>query len=151
MALYWGQVNTSSCILHPAPAFPAFEVKYLFRDLIYMLCFVGLGEELLFRGLIQTDLMKVFGGKMGLVLASLLFAVMHLTWRSLPELGFVFIAALILGAIYWKTKSLVLPIIIHGINNGQRNKIRPCKIKFGRVTNAIDKRGTKTIRVSKDG
>jgi len=104
-------------ILRPAPAFPTFEIKYLLRDMIYMFLFVGLGEELLFRGLLQIDLMKVFGVKGGLILASLMFAIMHLTWRSLPELGFVFIAGLILGFLYWKTKNLVLPIIIHGINN----------------------------------
>lgn len=104
-------------ILQPVPGFPTFEVKYLFRDLAYMLLFVGLGEELLFRGLIQIDLERLFGWKWGLVGASLLFAVMHLTWRSLPELGFVFLAGLILGFLYWKTKSLVAPIIAHGINN----------------------------------
>ncbi len=104
-------------ILHPAPAFPSFEVKYLFRDMAYMFLFVGLGEELLFRGLIQQDLTRAFGWKWGLVSASLLFAVMHLTWRSLPELGFVFLAGLILGFLYWKTKSLVAPIVTHGINN----------------------------------
>ena len=104
-------------VLRPAPAFPAFEVKYFFRDVVYMLLFVGVGEELLFRGLIQSDLTKVFGWKGGIVLASLIFMVMHLTWRSIPELCFVFIASLILGATYWKTKSLVLPIIAHGMNN----------------------------------
>ncbi len=104
-------------ILHPVPTFPTFEVKYLFRDMAYMLLFVGMGEELLFRGLIQRDLARVFGWKWGLLGASILFAVMHLTWRSLPELGFVFIAGLILGFIYWKTKSLVAPIVLHGVNN----------------------------------
>ncbi len=104
-------------ILHPAPTFPTFEVKYLFRDMAYMLLFVGLGEELLFRGLIQQDLTGAFGWKWGLFGASLLFAVMHLTWRSIPELGFVFFAGLILGFLYWKTKSLVAPIVAHGINN----------------------------------
>jgi hypothetical protein len=104
-------------ILQPAPAFPNFTVKYLFRDMAYMFLFVGFGEELLFRGLLQRDLMKVFGIKGGLILASLMFAVMHLTWRSLPELGFVFIAGLILGISYQKTKNLALPIIIHGTNN----------------------------------
>jgi len=104
-------------VLRPAPAFPTFEVQYLLRDMIYMLLFVGLGEELLFRGLLQSDLMKVFGGKGGLILASLIFMVMHLTWRSVPELVFVFISSLILGAAYWKTKSLVFPIVAHGINN----------------------------------
>jgi membrane protease YdiL (CAAX protease family) len=37
--------------------------------------------------------------------------------RSIPELGFVFIAGLILGILYLKTKSLVAPIIAHGVNN----------------------------------
>ena len=104
-------------ILRPAPAFPAFEVRYLFRDMVYMLLFVGVGEELLFRGLIQQDLARAFGWKWGLLGASLIFAVMHLTWRSIPELGFVFLAGLILGFLYWKTKSLVAPIIAHGVNN----------------------------------
>ena len=104
-------------ILHPAPAFPTFEVKYLFRDMVYMFLFVGVAEELLFRGLIQRDLMGAFGWKWGLFGASALFAVMHLTWRSMPELGFVFIAGLILGALYWKTKNLTAPIVAHGANN----------------------------------
>jgi len=104
-------------ILRPAPAFPTFEVKYLLRDMIYMFLFVGLGEELLFRGLLQIDLMKVFGVKGGLILASLMFAIMHLTWRSIPELGFVVVAGLILGFLYWKPKYLALPIIVHGANN----------------------------------
>ena len=104
-------------ILQPTPTFPTFEVRYLFRDIAYMLLFVGLGEELLFRGLIQQDLSGAFGWKWGLVGASLLFAIMHLTWRSIPELGFVFLAGLILGFLYWKTKSLVAPIVAHAVNN----------------------------------
>jgi len=104
-------------VIYPAPAFPAFEVKYLFRDLIYMVCFVGVGEELLFRGLVQRDLMNALGWKNGLILASLIFAVMHLTWRSIPELVFVFFAGLLLGYVYYKTKSLVAPIAMHGIGN----------------------------------
>lgn len=104
-------------VLQPAAAFPAFEVKYLLRDLAYMLLFVGIAEELLFRGLIQQDLMAAFGWKWALFGATALFAVMHLTWRSIPELGFVFLAGLVLGGLYLKTKSLVAPIIAHGINN----------------------------------
>ncbi len=104
-------------ILRIAPAFPGFEMKYLLRDAVYMLVFVGLGEELLFRGLIQRTLITSFGFKWGLFGASLLFAVMHLTWRSVPELGFVFAAALVLGALYYKTGSLIAPIVVHGINN----------------------------------
>jgi uncharacterized protein len=104
-------------ILMPSASSLFFEAKYLIRDIVYMLLFVGLGEELLFRGLIQRDLMNIYGWKWGLVVTSFLFAVMHMTWRSIPELFFVFAAALILGGLYIRTKSLVLPILVHAINN----------------------------------
>lgn len=108
---------TEYFILQPAAAYPGFDVKYFLQDLAYMLLFVGVGEELLFRGLIQQDLTGAFGWRWGLFGSSALFAVMHLTWRSIPELVFVFVAGLILGALYLKTKSLVAPTILHGINN----------------------------------
>ncbi len=112
-------------ILQPAAAFPTFEVKYLLRDMAYMILFVGIAEELLFRGLIQQDLTVAFGWKWALLGSATLFAVMHLTWRSIPELGFVFLAGLILGGLYLKTKSLVAPIIAHGINNVMLVAIMP--------------------------
>ncbi len=104
-------------VLHPAPAFPAFEFRYLLLDLVYMVGFVGLGEELLFRGMVQRDLTNALGWKWGIILTSAVFAVMHLSWRSIPELVFVFLASLLLGYVYYKTKSLVAPIIMHGIGN----------------------------------
>ncbi len=104
-------------ILRPAPAYPSISAGYLVLNLLYMTVFVGLGEELLFRGLIQRDMVNLFGWRGGLIGASLLFTIMHLTWRSVPELFFVFIAGLIFGSLYLKTKSLFLPILVHGINN----------------------------------
>jgi membrane protease YdiL (CAAX protease family) len=104
-------------IITPATAFPTFEVTYLMRDLVYMVVFVGLGEELLFRGLVQKDMMNLFGWRSGLLGASVMFAVMHLTWRSIPELGFTFFAGLVFGYLYYRTRSLTAPIIAHGIGN----------------------------------
>ncbi|MBI4186145.1 MAG: CPBP family intramembrane metalloprotease [Chloroflexi bacterium] len=104
-------------VLRPAPAFPAFEVRYLLRDLVYMLGFVALAEELLFRGLLQRDLMNAFGWRTGLLLAAALFAVMHLTWRSVPEVVFVFFGGLTLGYLYHRTGSLVAPIVTHALGN----------------------------------
>ena len=104
-------------ILRPAASAPTFEFPFFFRDVIYMVVFVGLAEELLFRGLIQRDLTAAFGWKKALLGTSFLFAVMHMTWRSIPELFFVFGAALILGGLYLKTKSLIAPILFHAVNN----------------------------------
>ena len=82
-----------------------------------MVVFVGLGEELLFRGLIQRDMMNLFGWKWGLFGASIMFSVMHLTWRSIPELVFTFVAGLAFGYLYYRTRSLTAPIVAHGIAN----------------------------------
>ena len=104
-------------IITPAAAFPTFEIKYLRRDLAYMVFFVGLGEELLFRGLVQRDMTNLLGWKWGLLGASLMFGVMHLTWRSIPELGFTFLAGMLLGYLYYRTRSLTSPIVAHGVAN----------------------------------
>jgi membrane protease YdiL (CAAX protease family) len=104
-------------IITPAAAFPTFEIKYLMRDLAYMVIFVGLGEELLFRGLVQRDMTNLLGWKWGLLGASLMFGVMHLTWRSIPELGFTSLAGVLLGYLYYRTRSLTSPIVAHGIGN----------------------------------
>ena len=82
-----------------------------------MVFFVAMGEEILFRALVQNDLVRALGWKQGIILASLLFAVMHLTWRSIPELVFVFFVGLLLGYVYHRTKSLTAPIVMHGIGN----------------------------------
>lgn len=104
-------------ILRPAPAAPTFQVSLLIRDLSYMLFFVGLAEELLFRALIQVDLKRAFGFRWALLLQSILFMVMHMTWRSVPELFFVFTAAVVLGIFYEKTNSMVGITVLHGVGN----------------------------------
>ncbi|MBI4330414.1 MAG: CPBP family intramembrane metalloprotease [Chloroflexi bacterium] len=117
-------------ILRPAPSALSFQVSYLLRDLFYMLFFVGLAEELLFRGLIQTDLKRAFGWRWSLFLQSFLFMVMHLTWRSVPELFFVFGAAVVLGVMYEKTKSMVGIIVLHGVGNTFLVGIMPYVLKL---------------------
>jgi uncharacterized protein len=104
-------------VLRVAAPAPSFELNYLVRDTAYMLFFVGLGEELLFRGIIQTDLSKAVGWKWGLFLASFLFMVMHLTWRSVPELGFVFVAGGLMGVLFNRTGNLMASVAMHAMNN----------------------------------
>ena len=82
-----------------------------------MVVFVGLGEELLFKALVQRDLSILFGWKWGLVLTSILFGVMHLTWGSVLEVFFTASAGLIFGYLYYKTGSLTAPIFAHGAGN----------------------------------
>lgn len=112
-------------VLKPVPSFPTFELKYLLRDIVYMTFFVGLGEELLFRGLIQKDLIDTFGTRTGILGQAFLFAVMHMTWRSPLELAFTFFAGILFGILYHRTGSLTAPIAFHGMNNTMLVSVLP--------------------------
>ena len=104
-------------ILKPAPAFPSFELKNLAVDIIYMTFFVGLGEELLFRGIIMNDLKRLFNWRTAILAQGFIFGIMHMTWRSVPEIGFTFMAGVILGYLYHRTGSLIGSISLHAVNN----------------------------------
>ena len=104
-------------VLTPNPPSPFFEAKYLLRDTIYMFFFVGLAEELLFRGLIFNDLKKIFGWKSALIGQGVLFGIMHLSWRSPLEIAFTTAAGIFLGYFYYRTNSLAGPISMHAFNN----------------------------------
>lgn len=110
-----GSIEFFTIVIEPATA--QFYLKFLLRDLVYMIFFVGLGEEILFRGLIQNSLKKVMGRRWGIFLAAVIFSVMHMTWRSVPELGFTFLVGLAFGIFYEKTGSLIGPIFMHGVGN----------------------------------
>jgi membrane protease YdiL (CAAX protease family) len=73
----------------------------------------GLGEETLFRGLIQAGLADGIGPKAGLVLASIAFGLLHAL-----TVGYAVIAGLIglyLGAIYLGTGDLTVPVVAHAL------------------------------------
>ncbi|MBN2109656.1 MAG: CPBP family intramembrane metalloprotease [Methanosarcinaceae archaeon] len=123
IGFFTGQIEY--LVIRPEPSFPTFELKYLFRDLIFMTLFVGVGEELLFRGLIQNDLIDAFGARMGILGQAFIFGVMHLSWRSSMELAFTFFAGLLFGILYYRTRSLTGPIALHGFNNTMLVAILP--------------------------
>ena len=108
---------TEYLVLTPAREAPMLEWINVARDTIYMFFFVGLGEELLFRAIIQRDLGDILGWKGGLVLSSILFGIMHMSWRSVPELFFTAFAGFVLGYVYYRTKGLLAPVAMHAMNN----------------------------------
>lgn len=84
-----------------------FRKRNIFHIFI-IAAFVSFSEELLFRGIIQT--------KVGLILASLIFAVIH--YRYLFNV-FLFIniitLSFVIGAIYESTNNLAVTIMMHFI------------------------------------
>ncbi|MFC7164840.1 CPBP family intramembrane glutamic endopeptidase [Halospeciosus flavus] len=82
---------------------------------------VGPGEELLFRGLVQGTLRESLHPTRAIVLASVLFASIHLFSLSgegkLVYIGIAFVLALVLGAAYEYTGNITVPAMIHGAYN----------------------------------
>jgi membrane protease YdiL (CAAX protease family) len=96
------------------------ETPILFLYMIPVtILFVAPAEELLFRGIVQGRYREAFGPTAAVVIASLLFGLVH--WLALIGTGsgrlvYVLIAALLglfLGAAYERTKSLLVPVVIH--------------------------------------
>ena len=79
---------------------------------------VGPGEELLYRGVVQGRLGEVLHPARAVVLASALFASIHLFSLSgegkVVYIAVAFVLALVLGAIYEYTGNLTVPAIVHG-------------------------------------
>lgn len=76
----------------------------------------GLGEELLFRGLVLVVLAAAFGPVPALVGSSLLFGALH--WITPLYAAYATLFGLYLGALFFFTDSLVVPVLVHAIYDG---------------------------------
>lgn len=89
--------------------------KHTIRDLIInVICIAGLaavGEEFLFRGMVQRLLIKMFKTPWpGIIITAFLFSSMHMQFYGfLPR----FALGILLGAIYWYSGSLWTAILAH--------------------------------------
>ena len=94
--------------------------KHTIKDLILnLICIAGLaavGEELLFRGMIQRLLIKMFRTPWpGIIITAFLFSAMHMQFYGfLPR----FLLGILLGAIYWYSGSLWTVILAHFVYDG---------------------------------
>lgn len=71
-------------------------------------------EELIFSGVILNGLLKRYSPKKSILITSFLFGLIHLDpWQFVT----VFLMGVFSGWVYYKTKSLSLPIIIHATYN----------------------------------
>ena len=85
---------------------------------------VGPAEELIFRGLIQTQFRDAYGSIFAVVAASTVFAAVHFSSYSGGDI-FALLATLItilalgatLGLLYERTRTLLVPAVVHGLFN----------------------------------
>lgn len=104
-------------IIRTSPLIPDLSPVNLLLLTIVMIFVVGLIEEFIFRGIIQTRLEEFLGPAGGILLASLLFGLMHSSYGTPYEMAYTFLAGGILGYLFYRTKSLSLVVMIHGFIN----------------------------------
>ncbi len=73
----------------------------------------GLGEELLFRGVIQQALSDAWSPAPAILAASLLFGLAHAV--SMPYFLFACLIGLYLGGLYHFSGNLLVPILVHSL------------------------------------
>lgn len=88
-------------------------------ELLIALILVGilpaLGEEFIFRGIVQQKLTEsISNPHLAILIASLLFGLTHMQLERLLPLTFL---GLLLGYSFYYTKSLIVPIVLHFLNN----------------------------------
>ncbi|MCR5545968.1 MAG: CPBP family intramembrane metalloprotease [Lachnospiraceae bacterium] len=71
-------------------------------------------EELLFRGIICSQLSFWFRPWVGILCSALLFGVMHF---NIVQFLYAFLVGLVLGISYTKTHNLLIPFFGHGLTN----------------------------------
>jgi membrane protease YdiL (CAAX protease family) len=75
-----------------------------------------LAEEFMYRGVLMTTLLKVTGIGWALVISSAIFALVHVSTEPQAALP-LFVLALAMGYVAYRTRSLVGPIVAHSLFN----------------------------------
>ena len=117
----FGLLNRSAYFITP-------ELLFLLTVILFPLS-TGLLEEVVFRGIVLKILLRKTGGtKKGIIsafiISAALFAVVHLIhliWKGpidvAGDLLFAIAGGMFLGAIYLRTKTLIVPILLHWLMN----------------------------------
>ena len=92
------------------------SVAHLFVNLLIVAAIPAFGEELLFRGGLQTLLVKCLNKPhLAIFMGAFLFSLLHFQFYGfLPR----FILGLVLGYMYYYTNNLWYPVLFHFVNNG---------------------------------
>jgi len=96
---------------------PSFSLVWLVELSFVMIFVVTLVEELLFRALLQPELVHRSGPIVGILITSIIFGAMQSGFANYYELLFAFGVGLIFGVAYYRTKNLPFVITMHAVNN----------------------------------
>lgn len=103
-------------ILHPKPLAKDFSWEQLWLPALILMVCTGFSEELIFRGVMQRAAMNALE-RFSILYVSALFAVLHVGYKSLLDVLFVFGVALFFGYVVKKTGSILGVSLAHGVTN----------------------------------
>ncbi|MGH1392738.1 MAG: lysostaphin resistance A-like protein [Trichormus sp.] len=113
--LSWVAPNFIKALLNQVANNPAPRSSApLFYNLLGAIAYVVIApitEEFIFRGFILQRWAAKWGLGSALVVSSILFGVLHANFVGLSLFG------LVMGVLYIKTRSLIVPIVCHALNN----------------------------------
>ena len=69
----------------------------------------ALGEEIVFRGILQNSLASRLRGWLAVLITASVFGLLHTLWRFAPA----FLLGSFLGFLFWRTRSLLAPLVAH--------------------------------------
>lgn len=104
-------------ILKPAPLMANFTILGFVLLALGFIVATGFVEELVFRGVFQNSAVKAFGTTTGLLLVSIVFAVLHIGWLQVLDVVFVFTIGLFFSVLTLKTGSIAGVSLSHGLTN----------------------------------
>jgi len=99
------------------------DPRYFLYMIPVAILLVGPFEELVFRGGVQGILRRTWGPSVAIVVASVLFGLVHwvaLTGGGGSRVPYVTVAAtlgLVLGYLYERSRNLLVPAVVHGLYN----------------------------------
>lgn len=103
-------------ILKPEPLIDEFSWSAFWLPALILLVGTGFNEELVFRGVMQSASGDALG-KSAILYVTVIFAVLHLGYKSAVDVAFVFAVGLMFGLIVAKTRCLLGVSLSHGITN----------------------------------
>lgn len=98
-------------------AVQGFEFTYVYQIIIALFSIIVIGplfEEILFRGIIMNEFLKIMRPWAAIVLQAFFFGLAHF---SLFQSSFAFAVGILLGIIYFKTKNIKASVVSHSVFN----------------------------------
>ncbi|MGB6837548.1 MAG: type II CAAX endopeptidase family protein, partial [Dehalococcoidia bacterium] len=103
-------------ILKPEALIDGLTWQQAWLPALILLVATGFGEELVFRGVMQSASAGTYG-KMAILLVAVVFAALHIGHKSAPDVAFAFIVGLFFGWVVARTQSLSGVALCHGVLN----------------------------------